>query len=73
MVILIVALIFIIYHSSPQVSGWEVICEDTVLFPEGGGQNSDHGEMAGRKVLQVVMVMVVMVVDSMVVVKMFFI
>jgi len=39
--------------SKQQVSGWEVICEDTVLFPEGGGQNSDHGEMAGRKVLQV--------------------
>ena len=33
-----------------------MICEDTVLFPEGGGQNSDHGEMAGRKVQQVVMV-----------------
>ena len=30
-----------------------MICEDTVLFPEGGGQNSDHGELAGRKVLQV--------------------
>ena len=24
-----------------------------MLFPEGGGQNSDHGELAGRKVLQV--------------------
>ena len=40
-------------QSSTKVSGWEVICEDTVLFPEGGGQNSDHGELAGRKVLQV--------------------
>ena len=30
-----------------------MICEDTVLFPEGGGQNSDQGELAGRKVLQV--------------------
>ena len=35
-----------------------MICEDTVLFPEGGGQNSDHGEMAGWKVLQVVVVVV---------------
>ena len=30
-----------------------MICEDTVLFPEGGGQNSDQGKLAGRKVLQV--------------------
>ena len=35
-----------------------MICEDTVLFPEGGGQNSDHGEMAGWKVLQVVVVVI---------------
>ena len=33
-----------------------MICEDTVLFPEGGGQNSDHGELAGRRVLQVVVI-----------------
>ena len=33
-----------------------MICEDTVIFPEGGGQNSDHGELAGRRVLQVVVI-----------------
>ena len=42
-----------------------MICEDTVLFPEGGGQNSDHGELAGRKVLQVLadddMIMMIMI------------
>ena len=26
-----------------KVSGFNVIFEDTVLFPEGGGQNDDHG------------------------------
>ena len=26
-----------------NVSGFNVIFEDTVLFPEGGGQNDDHG------------------------------
>ena len=36
-----------------QVAGWEVVCEDTVLFPEGGGQNSDQGQLAGRRVLEV--------------------
>ena len=37
----------------PQVEGWEVVCEDTVLFPEGGGQNSDRGQLGGRPVLHV--------------------
>ena len=27
------------------VTGSEVVCADTVLFPEGGGQNTDHGSM----------------------------
>ena len=26
-----------------QVAGCEVVCKDTVLFPEGGGQNTDKG------------------------------
>ena len=26
-----------------NVEGCEVVCKDTVLFPEGGGQNTDRG------------------------------
>ena len=26
-----------------KVSGYNVVFEDTILFPEGGGQNDDHG------------------------------
>jgi len=29
-----------------NVEGFEVIFEDTVFFPEGGGQNTDHGVLA---------------------------
>jgi len=36
-----------------QVAGWEVVCQDTVLFPEGGGQNCDQGQLGGRPVLEV--------------------
>ena len=28
-----------------QVTGCELVCKDTVLFPEGGGQNTDKGKM----------------------------
>ena len=35
------------------VSGSEVICKDTVLFPEGGGQNSDRGTINSVAVLSV--------------------
>lgn len=35
------------------ISGHEVVCQDSVLFPEGGGQNSDHGTLNGLPVLQV--------------------
>ncbi|KAJ8035531.1 Alanyl-tRNA editing protein Aarsd1 [Holothuria leucospilota] len=35
------------------VSGFDVICEDTVLFPEGGGQPDDRGTMNGHEVLRI--------------------
>ena len=35
------------------VSGSEVVCADTVLFPEGGGQNSDRGFINDVPVLSV--------------------
>jgi len=36
-----------------QVTGCELICKDTVLFPEGGGQNSDKGSISGVPVVSV--------------------
>ena len=30
-------------HDKQKVSGYNVVFEDTVLFPEGGGQNDDQG------------------------------
>ena len=35
------------------ISGHEIVCKDTVLFPEGGGQNSDHGTINNLPVLTV--------------------
>lgn len=35
------------------VKGYEVILEDTVLFPEGGGQPDDHGTLNGCEVLRI--------------------
>ncbi|TRY68254.1 hypothetical protein TCAL_07673 [Tigriopus californicus] len=35
------------------ITGHEVVCQDSVLFPEGGGQNSDQGQLNGWPVLQV--------------------
>ena len=35
------------------VSGSEVVCADTVLFPEGGGQNTDRGTINDVPVLSV--------------------
>ena len=35
------------------VTGCEVVCADTVLFPEGGGQNSDHGTIDNVRVVAV--------------------
>lgn len=36
-----------------QISGYEIICDDTVLFPEGGGQPDDRGTMNGCDVLRI--------------------
>ena len=41
-----------------------MVCEDTVLFPEGGGQNSDHGELGGRRVMQVLVMMALLSIIS---------
>ena len=35
------------------VSGSEVVCKDTVLFPEGGGQNCDRGTINSVSVISV--------------------
>ena len=35
------------------VEGCEVVCKDTVLFPEGGGQNSDKGSINNVGVVSV--------------------
>ncbi|KAF2904635.1 hypothetical protein ILUMI_01541 [Ignelater luminosus] len=35
------------------VNGYEVVLEDTILFPEGGGQPCDHGFLNESKVYQV--------------------
>uniref|UniRef100_A0A146L2H2 Alanyl-tRNA editing protein Aarsd1-B n=1 Tax=Lygus hesperus TaxID=30085 RepID=A0A146L2H2_LYGHE len=39
--------------SKEEISCYEVVCEDTILFPEGGGQPYDLGEMNGVPVLKV--------------------
>lgn len=31
---------------APSIDGFEVLLEDTVLFPEGGGQNTDKGSIS---------------------------
>ncbi|KAI0215837.1 Alanyl-tRNA editing protein Aarsd1-A [Lamellibrachia satsuma] len=36
-----------------KVKGYEVVLEDTVLFPEGGGQPDDHGKINDIDVVQV--------------------
>ncbi len=33
--------------------GFQVVCNDSVLFPEGGGQNGDRGTLDGRRVAEV--------------------
>ncbi|CAD5122773.1 DgyrCDS11180 [Dimorphilus gyrociliatus] len=37
-----------------KLEGFDVILEDTVLFPEGGGQPDDHGKINGIEVHQVI-------------------
>lgn len=36
-----------------QIDGYDVILDDTILFPEGGGQPHDKGSINGHEVLQV--------------------
>ncbi|KAJ9598278.1 hypothetical protein L9F63_011042 [Diploptera punctata] len=44
----------IVYNGKKaDLSGYEVVMEDTILFPEGGGQPSDHGFLDELAVLQV--------------------
>ena len=33
-----------------KLEGFEVVLEDTILFPEGGGQPDDRGTMGGISV-----------------------
>lgn len=42
-----------IHGKEQTVDGYEVILDDTILFPEGGGQPSDHGFINTSKVYQV--------------------
>ncbi|EDW82737.1 uncharacterized protein Dwil_GK24978 [Drosophila willistoni] len=37
-----------------QLKGFNVVCEDTILFPEGGGQPCDYGSLGGHPVRNVV-------------------
>ncbi|GAB0088243.1 alanyl-tRNA editing protein Aarsd1 [Sergentomyia squamirostris] len=36
------------------VKGYNVVCEDTILFPEGGGQPCDYGFLNEKRVLNVI-------------------
>lgn len=36
-----------------KIEGYEVVLEDTIIFPEGGGQPTDHGYLDDKKVFQV--------------------
>lgn len=37
-----------------KLRGYNVICEDTILFPEGGGQPCDYGTINGKNVRSVI-------------------
>ncbi|XP_037937412.1 alanyl-tRNA editing protein Aarsd1-B-like [Teleopsis dalmanni] len=37
-----------------RLEGYNVVCEDTILFPEGGGQPCDYGTINGQPVRNVV-------------------
>jgi len=37
-----------------QINGYEVICKNTILFPEGGGQPFDTGYFNNSKIFQVI-------------------
>ncbi|XP_071103121.1 alanyl-tRNA editing protein Aarsd1-B-like [Haliotis cracherodii] len=36
-----------------KLSGFDVVLEDTILFPEGGGQPDDRGAISGKNVLRI--------------------
>lgn len=38
---------------SREIAGYNVVCENTILFPEGGGQPCDYGTLNGKPVRQV--------------------
>ncbi|XP_039959653.1 alanyl-tRNA editing protein Aarsd1-B [Bactrocera neohumeralis] len=40
--------------SARKLEGYNVICEDTIIFPEGGGQPCDYGQINGYPVRSVV-------------------
>ncbi|XP_004525888.1 alanyl-tRNA editing protein Aarsd1-B [Ceratitis capitata] len=40
--------------STRKLQGFNVICEDTILFPEGGGQPCDYGQLDGQPVRSVI-------------------
>nr|XP_022908357.1 alanyl-tRNA editing protein Aarsd1 [Onthophagus taurus] len=43
----------VINGKKEKIDGFEIVCEDTILFPEGGGQPSDHGFLNNIQVYQV--------------------
>ncbi|KAF7281049.1 hypothetical protein GWI33_005233 [Rhynchophorus ferrugineus] len=38
-------------------AGYEIILDDTILFPEGGGQPTDYGELNDVEVIKGVMLL----------------
>ncbi|XP_037029165.1 alanyl-tRNA editing protein Aarsd1 [Bradysia coprophila] len=43
-----------INNDDASVKGYEVVLEDTIIFPEGGGQPCDHGLLNEKPVLNVI-------------------
>lgn len=46
-------LVTVVDGKEQTLNGYEVILDDTILFPEGGGQPADHGVINDSKVLHV--------------------
>ncbi|RWS06580.1 alanyl-tRNA synthetase-like protein, partial [Dinothrombium tinctorium] len=40
-------------NAGESIDGFDVVLEDTILFPEGGGQPDDRGTIDGKQVLKV--------------------